>query len=158
VSVSGLGTSDAGGTTFGGSNVTLDQLDQSNPLYPLAQSCDSGDFGACSELASRAEPGSNFEAFGLSCGSSGFNCTASVDDLNTTNTSTSTLTSPLTSQRDKALPIGLVSLAFGVASLGALWLLDRRHLRALGTAFVPTAVAALVVTAVTLGERTHSAT
>jgi hypothetical protein len=151
---SSLGTSESSGTTFGGQNVTLDQLDPTDPLYPLAQSCDGGDFDACSELAARAEPGSNFEAFGLSCGGTGFGCDASIDTLD----STSAFTSPLSSQRDKALQIGLVSLAFGAVYLGALWFLDRRHLRVLGTAFVPTAVVALAVAAIALGEKTDSAT
>src|SRR5262245_19675919 len=151
---SSIGTSESSGTTFGGQNVTLDQLDPTSPLYPLAESCDGGDFDACSELAARAEPGSNFEAFGLSCGGTGFGCEASADEFD----SSSTFTSPFAIQRGKTLQIGLVSLAFGAAYLGALWLLARRHLRVLGTAFVPTAVVALVVAAITLGEETDSAT
>ena len=42
--------------------VTLDDLDPTDPLYPLAVVCDSGDLTACDELWSQAEPGSDFES------------------------------------------------------------------------------------------------
>ncbi len=48
--------------------VTLDDLDPTDPLYPLAVACDGGDLGVCDELWSRAEPGSDFEAFAESPG------------------------------------------------------------------------------------------
>src|SRR5262245_3962914 len=151
---SAVGSSTTDGVIeFPNADVTLDQLDQPDPLFPLAEACNGGDFDACNELAARAEPGSDFQAFGLTCGGGGL-CDEGLRDAS----GTSSLTSPFSSQRDKTLPIGLVSLAFGAVYLGALWFLDRRNLRVLGTAFVPTAVGALGVAAIALGEKTDSAT
>jgi hypothetical protein len=48
--------------------VTLDDLDRSDPLYPLAQRCDGGDMEACDELYVESPLGSDFEEFGATCG------------------------------------------------------------------------------------------
>ena len=53
---------------FAEQDVTLDSLDPSDPLYPLAVDCSEGDFAACDELWESSEPGSDFEAFAESCG------------------------------------------------------------------------------------------
>ena len=62
------GGSEIDAASFHLQQVTLDDLDPTDPLYPLAVACDGGDPTACDELWTRAEPGSDFEAFAESRG------------------------------------------------------------------------------------------
>ena len=135
--------------------VTLDDLDPTDPLYPLAVVCDSGDLTACDELWSQAEPGSDFETFAESRGGDngdGFGeITPGPSDV------VPFVETPLDNGNGKALPIGLVSLGFGALYLAAVHLCDRRRLHALGTTFVIPAVLALVTAAAEIGQWTSSA-
>jgi hypothetical protein len=149
--------------------VTLDDLDPTDPLYPLAVACDGGDLTACDELWSRAEPGSDFEAFADSCGgdaSASSPCSTGSGDedfFGDEITPGPSVTvdpfdeTPLNNDNGKALPIGLVSLGFGALYLAAVHVCDRRRLAALGTAFVIPAVLALVTAAAAIGQWTGSA-
>src|SRR5262249_57746075 len=58
---------------------------------------------------------------------------------------------------DKSLQIGLVSLAFGIAFLVGLFLLDRERYAGLATAFVVPTALALVTGTETLGNAAHHA-
>jgi hypothetical protein len=177
------GGDDATGTprieaaSFGSQQVTIDDLDPGDPLYPLAQTCASGDDQACDELWNRSEPGSPFEQFASTCGGStdrSFPCAeessgTSDDDLgddvddfegDIEQFDESPLSvDPFGSQQqtNRTLEIGLVSLGFGALYLAAVRLLDQRRLTALGTAFVVPAVAALITAAGALGDKTNSA-
>jgi hypothetical protein len=161
---------------FGGQDITLDDLDPSAPLYPLAESCEAGDDLACDELWNQSELGSDFEEFAESCGGDpdrSYPCAATTDttegfdfdgDMNDENLGELDVTplnpleeTPLESEQGRALEIGLVSVAFGAVYLGAVWLLDRRALPALATAVTLPAVTALVIAAVALGEESESA-
>ncbi len=151
--------------------VTLDDLDPTDPLYPLAAACAGGDLDACDELWGQAEPGSGFETFANSCGgdpSATFPCSSgggsdSGDLFGGDISPEPGITvdpfgrSPLSNSNNKALPIGLVSLGFGALYLAAVHLCDRRKLAALGTAFVLPAVLALVTAAAEIGAWTSSA-
>ncbi|MGH8978486.1 MAG: hypothetical protein ACRDV7_10460 [Acidimicrobiia bacterium] len=153
---------DAQLAAFGAQETTIDDLDPSDPLYPLAESCASGDLGACDDLWSESDVGSEFEEFAESCGgdpTATFPCDRSTefDDGFTELEEDPLGVTPLGQQDDKALEIGLVSLLFGAAYLGALLLLDRRGARAIATAFVIPAIAALVVAAAALGTASDSA-
>jgi hypothetical protein len=159
----------ADSVSFRMQQVTLDDLDPTDELYPLAVACDGGDLTACDELWSRSEPGSDFEAFAESCGgdpSASSPCSVRSgdedffgDDVTPTNPLTVDpfVETPLDNDNGKALPIGLVSLGFGALYLAAVHLCDRRRLGALGTAFVIPAVLALVTAAAEIGEWTSSA-
>jgi hypothetical protein len=142
--------------------ITLDDLDETDPLYPLAEACDSGDLSACDDLWSQAEFDSDFEAFAESCGgdaSATFPCNASSDldvDINPLQTDPLDAT-PLGTQGDHALEIGLVSLLFGAAYLAIVRILDRRAATALATAFVLPGAVALVTAAAALGNASDSA-
>ncbi len=148
-------------------DVTLDSLDPSDPLYPLAVDCSEGDFAACDELWESSEPGSDFEAFAESCGGdstatypcllSGENLDDEFDDELEEDLDDPLDATPLGNQDDQALEIGLVSLGFGAVYLAAIHLLDRRARRAIATALVIPAVAALVTAASALGQETGSA-
>ena len=152
---------------FAEQDVTLDSLDPSDPLYPLAVDCSEGDFAACDELWESSEPGSDFEAFAESCGGdstatypcllSGENLDDEFDDELEDDLDDPLDVTPLGNQDDQALEIGLVSLGFGAVYLAAIRLLDRRARRATATALVIPAVAALVTAASALGQETGSA-
>jgi MFS family permease len=173
--VTASGSTDSGfasAADLGTQPVTLDDLDPANSLYPLAQSCAAGDDAACDQLWNRSEFGSDFERFASSCGGDpdrSFPCssdTSGTIDSGTTPefdgqfeiTPTNPLdATPVGTQHNRALEIGLVSLLFGALYLAAVRILDFRRLTALGTAFVLPAVAALIVAAVALGVETESA-
>jgi hypothetical protein len=147
---------------FGAQETTIDDLDQSDPLYPLAESCDAGDLAACDELWSESDVGSEFERFAESCGgdpTATYPCDRSsgFDDGLTELEDDPLEVTPLGQQDDRELEIGLVSLIFGAAYLAALLVLDQRGVRAIATAFVIPAVGALVVAAAALGTATDSA-
>ena len=78
------GGSDNELATFVTQETTLDDLDPSDPLYPLAQECEDGDLAACDSLWTQSEADSDFEAFAESCGGSEsltFPCDASSSDF-----------------------------------------------------------------------------
>ncbi len=148
------------------STVALGDLDSTDPLYPLAQQCDSGDEAACDTLFHSAPAGSDFQQFGATCGN-----TQPSTNLGGTcelrgNSSVGGPTLPLPNlgsgslartTSNKTFDIGLVSALFGVAYLGALYLLDRAGWRGLATAFVVPGFVALVTGAQSLGEAAHHA-
>jgi hypothetical protein len=169
------GDIDARGAGFGSPDVTLDDLDRSDPLYPLAESCAEGDFTACDALWTESELGSDFETFAESCGgddSETYPCASDRsddvdggvdrdfdggfgDDLGEELLPTPSdpfEVTPLGEQDDQALEIGLVSLLFGAAYLAAVRVLDRRRSVAFATALVLPAITALVTAAAALGD------
>jgi hypothetical protein len=143
----------------------LDQLDPTDPLYPLAEACAQGDYDACDSLWTEAESGSEFEAFAEACGGDPgrtFPCSESsaFDDFgdDSIDGPTDPLdVTPLGNQDDNALEIGLASLLFGAAYLAAVRTLDVWRANALATALVLPAIAALVAAAAALGDASSSA-
>ena len=143
--------------------VDLVDLDPTDPLYPLAVRCDSGDGSACDELYRSAPEGSDFKEFGATCGNTsadaenaGF-CSLSESFGNGggsfgTTPSSNPITPLATASDDKSFDIGIVSAFFGVVYLGALWLLDRNRWRGLATAFVLPGLVALLTGAQSLGN------
>lgn len=142
--------------------VTLEDLDLNDPLYPVAEDCESGDMAACDQLYDEADFGSDFSDFGLSCGGTfsgppGF-CAQSVTppsfDFDDDIESPPFPSSPgfVTSGDDKSFEIGFVSVLFGLAYLAAMFVLDRRRQRGLATAFVVPAAAALIEGTSVLGN------
>ncbi len=142
--------------------VTLDDLDPNDPLYPLAEQCDNGTLVACDTLYRVAPFGSSFRDFGESCGNSFAGPPGDcVGATSGTTPFTLSPTDPFTpfpgiteggSNNDKSLEIGLVSLAFGLAYIGLLYMFDRRHFAGLATAFVIPGGLALFVGTETLGN------
>ena len=146
-------------------DVTLDDLDPSDPLYPLAEDCAGGDDAACDDLWLQSAVGSDFEAFAESCGGRGergfSGCSASDDsgddfsddfgddfgdDFSEDFDDEFYAPSPLTpflaedlfapsTSQDKDLEMGLVSLVLAVVYLAALVAADRRGYQYVGTAF-----------------------
>jgi hypothetical protein len=143
---------------FGGrSSVALGDLDSSDPLYPLAESCDGGDMSACDSLYRSAPFGSDFRSFGGSCGNTfigtpGFcaNSSSSLSPFPRPRVS-------LASRNDKSFEIGAVSLLLGLAYLAGLYVFDRRGLDAFATAFVVPGALALFTGTTTLGNAAHHA-
>ena len=134
--------------------VTLDQLDQSSPFYPQAVLCSDGEGFACDSLFRDTPVDSPFHTFADTCGNtqpvgSGGQC-ATLEGSGVGNTipfeggsSVNQLVPPVgLATHDKSLDIGIVSLLFGIVYLGALWGLDQRRRRALGTALVVPAILA----------------
>jgi hypothetical protein len=137
---------------------TLSDLDSSDPLYPTAVRCASGDMAACDRLYRLAPEGSDFQEFGASCGQpSSFSSPGECEQLSSGfGSQTPTFTIPgstgspfqvtpriTSSGDDHAMAIGIVSLIFGVAYLAGLFLLDQRKWSGLATAFVVPAALAL---------------
>ena len=150
--------------------VTIGDLDPSSTLYPIALRCSEGDGAACDTLFDQSEPGSNFEQFADTCGNtqsagSGDQCA----DLSGRSSGGTFGTNPTpfggrivpgtvgAGSSDKSLEIGLVSLLFGVAYVGALWVLDRRRWHGLGTALVVPGVVALFTGTEVLGNAANHA-
>lgn len=154
-------------------DVTITDLDPSNSMYPLAQQCDQGNGAECDVLYEIATPGSDFKQFADTCGGaepagSGDNCASligtgsgSVIPPPGTGFTPNNLGVPGTSPlfrgagHDKSLEIGMVSLFFGLAYVGALWAFDRRRWRTLGTALVIPGVLALFTGTEVLGNAAH---
>jgi hypothetical protein len=146
--------------------VQLGDLDPNDPLFHLAQECDFGDAGSCDDLYREAPAGSDFSAFGASCGN------AQPDESEAGRCSSSGLpgtlspspfprVTPITplagATDDKSLEIGLVSVLFGVGYLGALYVLDRKRWNGVATAFVIPGVVALTTGTQSLGNAAHHA-
>ncbi|GIU90221.1 MAG: hypothetical protein KatS3mg010_1320 [Acidimicrobiia bacterium] len=168
---------------FGGPSVTLDDLDPSDPLFPLAVQCDAGDDAACDELYQESPIGSDFEEFGATCGGrqpGDFGACAAPtgdffendsddffeddfgdDDLFGDETPVplpdSSAPEFLGADDDKAFEIGMVSAIFGIAYLVATHVLDARNRSRLATAFVLPAAAALITAVSSLGDASGSA-
>jgi hypothetical protein len=148
--------------------VTLDDLDPNDPLYPLAQECADGDDEACDQLYSRSAPGSDLETFAENCGGRGtpeFNgtCSAEDDDFGGDFEFEDELepgplpeVTPFESDDDQSTQLGAVSLIFGVAYLASKRVLDANGYTRLGTAFVLPAGQALVLAALLLGIASES--
>jgi hypothetical protein len=140
--------------------VTIEDLDINDPLYPLAEDCANGDMAACDQLYNDAPITSDFSEFGATCGdtftgSPGFCDQPSFDfDEEPSDTFNPMVpTTPFqTSGGDKSFEIGFVSVLFGLAYLAALFVLDRRKQRGLATAFVVPALAALIEGTSVLGN------
>jgi hypothetical protein len=141
---------------------SLQDLDASNPLYGLASSCDSFHDETCFELYTQAPAGSDFARFGQTCGgtTNGAIAGCAVDSFPPSGGS-SIGSSPIpglaTGTSDKSSEIGIVSTLFGLLYLFTLWVLDRRNLHRIGTAFVVPGVIALITGAQSLGNATHHA-
>jgi len=150
--------------------VTIGDLDPANPLYPIARECDLIHGSACDTLYDESPPGSDFERFGDTCGGtqpvgSGDQCANLSGGFGG---QTPFPTTPLpfngggfvpgrvgAGSSDKSLEIGLVSLLFGIAYIGALFVLDRRRWHGLGTALVVPGVLALFTGTEVLGNAAH---
>jgi hypothetical protein len=151
--------------------VTIDDLDTDDPLYPLARQCDFGIGTACDTLYDSADAGSDFETFGDTCGNtqpsgSGDQCADLSGDpfddgFSLPDDDSSDSFSPFPGivpraggdgSDDKTLEIGIVSLLFGIVYVGALWVVDRRRWHGLGTAFVIPGFLALFTGTQVLGE------
>jgi hypothetical protein len=142
--------------------VSLSDLDESDPLYGFAQRCDDGDMAACDSLYFAADFGSDFREFAGDCGGRGGipgrcvrQATPSFDFPDDSPSATFSPFTPgnfRTSDGDKSFELGLVSSLFGLAYLGGLYVLDRRKIHGLATAFVIPAAAALVEGAGLLGN------
>ncbi len=149
--------------------ISLTNLDPTNPLYPIALQCNTGSGSACDNVYDNAEPGSDFEQFGDTCGNtqpagSGDQCAQlSSGGFNggTFGTAPSTFPGGIVpgtvgnGSSDKSLEIGLVSLLFGIVYVGTLWALDRRRLHGFGTAFVIPGFYALFTGTEVLGNAAH---
>ncbi len=150
--------------------VAVTDLDPTNSLYPTALSCSYGDGSACDTVYDNAEPGSDYEEFGDTCGNtqpagSGDQCAqlegGGFSLPGPSDTSPSPFTGGLepgnfgTGSSDKSLEIGIVSLLFGIAYTGALWMLDRRRYFGLGTALVVPGFLALFTGTEVLGNAAH---
>lgn len=142
---------------------SLQDLDSSDPLYPLAQSCDRLHDDTCFQLSTSAPAGSDFSRFGATCGgtTNGALPGCSVVTFPANPTSPFGGTNPLpnlaSGTGDKSSEIGIVSTLFGLLYLLTLWVLDRRNLHRMGTAFVVPGVIALITGAQSLGNATHHA-
>jgi len=151
-------------------DVTIGDLDETNALYPIAEQCNITHDTPCDTLYNQAEPGSDFEEFGDTCGNtqpagSGDQC-ADLSGGFDSQAPFGTTPSPFngggfgrigTGSSDKSLEIGLVSLLFGIAYVGALWVLDRRRWHGLGTALVIPGGLALFTGTEVLGNAAHHA-
>jgi hypothetical protein len=147
---------------MGRATVTLDELDSSDPLYPLAEQCADGDLSACDTLYQEAPIGSEFEEFGASCGDTFAgppgNCSdggfgfepVPGDNLNPFVPDDSGVD-------DKSLEIGLMSLFLGLVYLAGLYVLDQAGNARLATAFVLPAGAALFTGTELLGNAAEHA-
>ena len=151
--------------------VTLGELDSSDPLYPIALQCNFSHGSACDTLYDEAEAGSDFETFADTCGEtqpagSGDQCAQLSGNgdgftLPDDNGSGSFGTTPPrfgnvgAGSSDKSLEIGLVSLLFGIAYVGALLVFDRRRWHGLGTALVIPGFLALFTGTEVLGNAAH---
>jgi hypothetical protein len=161
----------------GQATVTLDDLDPTDPLYPVAEACDAGSMLACDQLYDEALFGSDFREFGAACGNAvvavagdcfgasfGPPDTDSGFDPGFDPDSFEPATPPVFvpglppdladggEGDDKSLEIGLVSLAFGLLYVAALWMLDRRGWRGLATAFVVSGAGAMFTGTTVLGN------
>ena len=150
------------------SNVTLADLDPNDPLYPVAQECSLIHTDACDALDVESVPGSDFRQFADTCGNSqpagsGSRCADLADNSFSSGGSLGVTPTPFPGAvpgeaalgrgaGDKSLQIGIVSLLFGLAYVGALALLDRRAWRGLGTAFVLPGLVALSTGTEALGN------
>ena len=148
------------------SAVEFTDLDQQNPLYPLARQCNDGDAAACDALYRNAAPGTDYRQFASTCGNTHPNAdTAGFCDLvgsgafgsESTVPGISPVTPLLKGTRDKSFDIGVVSTLFGVAYLGALFVLDRARWRGVATAFVVPGFVALLTGTEALGNAAHHA-
>jgi len=151
--------------------VTIDDLDATNALYPIAQRCNDGDGSACDTLYDQAEPGTDFEAFADTCGNTlpvgfGGQCTFVGGDFGGEEpfgTVPPSFGGELVpgevgaGSSDKSLQIGLVSLLFGLVYGGALFAFDRRRWHGLGTALVVPGFLALFTGTQVLGNAAHHA-
>jgi hypothetical protein len=151
--------------------VTIDDLDATNALYPIARRCDDGDGFACDTLYDQAEPGSDFEAFADTCGNTlpvgfGGQCNFVGGDFGGQepfDTSPTPFGGELVpgqvgaGSSDRSLHIGLVSLLFGLVYGGALFAFDRRRWHGLGTALVVPGFLALFTGTEVLGNAAHRA-
>ena len=150
--------------------VTIDNLDKTNVLYPVALECDLNHGAPCDTLYDEAAPGSDFEKFADTCGGkqptgSGDQCAGLAGGFGG-QAPFGTTPSPFNGggfvpgrvgagSGDKSLEIGLVSLLFGIAYIGALFALDRRRWRGLGTALVVPGFLALFTGTEVLGNAAH---
>lgn len=151
--------------------VALEDLDPSDPLYPLAEECDAGDDAACDDLYEQSPFGSDFEEFGATCGGRQPNsfeaCAAPTGDTGDDDFFEDEAPGPLLpdssapdllgADDDKAFEIGTVSAFFGLAYLVAKRVLDVRNRSRLATAFVLPAATALVTAVSSLGDASGSA-
>jgi hypothetical protein len=153
------------------SQTTIDDLDPTNPLYPIARQCDLTHGTPCDLLYDEAEHGSEFEAFGDTCGDtqpagSGDQCAEISGEFGANGGGAFGTTPPPfgggivpprvgAGSSDKSLEIGLVSLLFGVAYTAALFVLDRRRWHGLGTALVVPGFLALFTGTEVLGNAAH---
>src|SRR5262249_38979774 len=69
-------------------SVSLHDLDPTDPLYPLAQECASGDNAACDSLYISATSGSDFQEFAASCGGTFAGPPGDCEGLSSTSPST----------------------------------------------------------------------
>jgi hypothetical protein len=151
--------------------VTLEDLDSTNVLYPIARLCDEGNAFACDTLYDQAPPGSDFAAFADTCGNtepagSGDRCADLAGGFGGQEPF-GTTPSPFdggvvpgevgAGSGDKSLQIGLVSLLFGLVYGGALFAFDRRRWHGLGTALVVPGFLALFTGTEVLGNAAHHA-
>jgi hypothetical protein len=151
--------------------VSIDDLDSTSVLYPIARLCDQGNAAACDMLYDRAELGSDFEAFADTCGNtepagSGDQCAALGGGFGVQEPFDTT-PSPFdggivpgevgAGSSDKSLQIGLVSLFFGLVYGGALFAFDRRRWHGMGTALVVPGFLALFTGTQVLGNAAHHA-
>ena len=151
------------------SDVTIADLDPSSPFYGPATRCAGGDGVACDILYGEAAPGSDFQQFADTCGgreSAGSGGRCAVLEGGFSSPTFGGGTTPFdqlpgssavlgTSAHDKSLEIGIVSLLFGIAYVGALWAFDRRRRRGLGTALVIPGLLALFTGTEVLGNAAH---
>jgi hypothetical protein len=152
-------------------DVTIDELDPTNALYPIARLCDEGNAVACDTLYDQAEVGSDFKAFADTCGNtepagSGGRC-ADLRSGFGVQEPFATTPSPFNGgvvpgevgagSSDKSLQIGLVSLLFGLVYGGALFAFDRRRWHGLATALVVPGFLALFTGTEVLGNAAHHA-
>jgi hypothetical protein len=145
--------------------VTLDELDGSDPLYPLAQDCADGDLDACDTLYRDAPIGSDFEEFGSSCGDTFAgppgNCATGFfgPDDEDVNPFVPEPFVPIDEGGvdDDWLGIGLVSLFLGLVYLAGLYAIDQAGNPRLATAFVVPAGVALFTGTQALGNAAEQA-
>jgi hypothetical protein len=153
--------------------VSISDLDPTNPLYPVAVQCAQGNGAQCDILYDEAEPGSDYEEFADTCGGtqpsgSGDQCAELGGNGFSIPGSTLPFGSPPsqfprdivpgtvgTGSSDKSTQIGFVSLLFGIAYVGALAALDRRRRHGLGTALVVPGFLALFTGTEVLGNAAH---
>jgi hypothetical protein len=149
-------------------DVTLLDLDPTDPLYPIALECNVTHDTACDSLYDQSDPGSDFEEFADTCGGtqpagSGDQCADLSGGFGSGPFDTAP--SPFdggsvrprvgVGSSDKSLEIGLVSLLFGIAYVGALFVFDRRRWHGFATAFVVPGVLALFTGTSVLGNAAH---